>query len=1797
VVGAVTIAVAVVSVLAFGTASASFSGRHHSAAPTARSVTHSRSHAVARSSGASGSRVALRPSHSARSSAASSSRGLAKAPAGAAAASSPQRLLAAVTGCGANGTIADQTGFEDNDGNLQVDKAGCVDWNSFAPLTWTGTAPYQSATSTAVPPFTFYGRTDAVNSGTDTTFVNGTQGKESVSCPGTTTGSVPNKDDLARIYVAGAQSISGDTYLYLAWVRAPQQTPNSDLHVAFEFNQSTVACANGDGLVPRTDGDLLIGYEFQSSTPTLTLSVWSGGAWSAPETLTSANSEGEVWTAAGTTPDALKPAGAPDPGQDEFGEAGIDLTQAVKGLGAGGRPCETFGSVYGASRTSGQSTTADMKDLVGPLPIALSNCASPTITTQASPATINLGQTKDISDTATLHNANAPTGSVAFTLYRDSSCKNPVSGVSGSGAIANVGGSYQASYTKTSWTPTAAGTYYWGVSYAGDGNNNSFSACGGPNEEIVVTQPVVSITKIADHAAPVNAGDQIGFTVEVKNTGNGDATGVTLSDPLPAGSGSGVTWSIDTTTGTPAQFVLSGSTGHQTLSLASSTLPAGADYTVHITAQTSATECSTYDNTATLTATNAVNPGPASAEEACNPSDIHIVKKADAPQVSAGDPIGFTLTVYNDGKGAATGVNLSDPLPSKPGLSWSIDSQGAGWGGTCSIAGGVLLTCGPVTVPAGTTLAASTFTVHIVSGTTAATGGLCPGSGTVDNTGTVTTTNGGSDQSHDSTCVAAPAIHIVKKADAPEVDAGDPIGFTLTVYNDGPGNATGVTLSDPLPNNPGLSWSVDTQGAGWAGSCSITAGVLSCGGAAGVTVPAGTTLAASTFTVHIVSGTTAATGGVCPAGSGVVDNTGTVTAVNGGTDRSSASTCVAAPGIHIRKKADAPQVSAGDPIGFTLTVYNNGRGAATGVTLSDPLPSNPGLSWSIDSQGAGWAGTCSIAGGVLSCGPVTVPAGTTLAASTFTVHIVSGTTAATGGLCPGSGTVDNTGTVTAANGGTDTSHDSTCVAAPGVHIVKKADAAQVSAGDPIGFTLTVYNDGPGNATGVNLTDLLPVNPGLSWSVDAQGAGWAGTCSIAGGVLSCGPVTVPAGTTLAASTFTVHIVSGTTAATGGLCPGSGTVDNTGTVTAANGGTDHSHDSTCVAAPGIHILKKADAPQVSAGDPIGFTLTVYNSGPGNAAGVRLTDPLPSKPGLSWTIDAQGAGWAGTCAISPAGLLSCGGAAGVTVPAGTTLAGSTFTVHVTSPTTSATGGVCPGGSGVVDNTGTVTTTNGGSDLSTDSTCVAAPGIHIVKTADAAQVNAGDPIGFTLTVSNSGSGDAKGVTLSDPLPSKAGLAWTIASQGAGWGGSCSIAGGVLSCGPVTVPAGTTVAASTFTVHVTSPTTSASGGTCPGSGAVDNTGTVTTTNGGSDQSSASTCVTKPGIHIVKTADAAQVNAGEPIGFTLTVYNDGTGAATGVTLSDPLPGNAGLSWSIASQGAGWGGSCSIAGGVLSCGPVTVPAGTTLAASTYTVHITSPTTPATGGSCPGSGTVDNTGTVTTTNSGSDQSGSSECVQSLVDLSITKTGTPSPDTFPGDITWKMVVTNNGPVTDTNVTVADPIPSGTTFVSVHTTRGTCTGGSVVSCDLGTMTVGESETITLVTTPTQTGELTNKADVVGALPETNTANNEASATVLVVGAHKPPKQYCTAVLVRPRQFYVGRKSTLHLTVKRHGKAVAGVRVRITGPRIHVTTQKSNGKGAIVRSLLPTKAGIIVFRPMATKSCKTPRVGITGIFTPPVTG
>jgi hypothetical protein len=62
-------------------------------------------------------------------------------------------------------------------------------------------------------------------------------------------------------------------------------------------------------------------------------------------------------------------------------------------------------------------------------------------------------------------------------------------------------------------------------------------------------------------------------------------------------------------------------------------------------------------------------------------------------------------------------------------------------------------------------------------------------------------------------------------------------------------------------------------------------------------------------------------------------------------------------------------------------------------------------------------------------------------------------------------------------------------------------------------------------------------------------------------------------------------------------------------------------------------------------------------------------------------------------------------------------------------------------------------------------------------------------------------------------------------------------------------------------------------------------------------------------------------------------------------------------------------------------------------------------------------------------------------------------------------------------------------------------------------------------------------------------------------------------------------------------VKVRVKGSTLRLTTKPSNGKGVIKQQVKPTKAGIVVFTPVAAKSCKNPRIGVIGVFTPPVTG
>ena len=113
-------------------------------------------------------------------------------------------------------------------------------------------------------------------------------------------------------------------------------------------------------------------------------------------------------------------------------------------------------------------------------------------------------------------------------------------------------------------------------------------------------------------------------------------------------------------------------------------------------------------------------------------------------------------------------------------------------------------------------------------------------------------------------------------------------------------------------------------------------------------------------------------------------------------------TAVLEPALSITKTADAPAVSAGQPIGFTVTVASSGQTAALGVTLNDPLPGGTGLNWAISPDYTG-PGTCSVTG---------TPPSQTLACSfgdmapgaSASVHLSSATSSDTAGTFPNTAT-------------------------------------------------------------------------------------------------------------------------------------------------------------------------------------------------------------------------------------------------------------------------------------------------------------------------------------------------------------------------------------------------------------------------------------------------------------------------------------------------------------------------------------------------------------------------------------------------------------------------------------------------------------------------------------------------------------------------------------------------------------------------------------------------------------------------
>lgn len=163
-----------------------------------------------------------------------------------------------------------------------------------------------------------------------------------------------------------------------------------------------------------------------------------------------------------------------------------------------------------------------------------------------------------------------------------------------------------------------------------------------------------------------------------------------------------------------------------------------------------------------------------------------------------------------------------------------------------------------------------------------------------------------------------------------------------------------------------------------------------------------------------------------------------------------------------------------------------------------------------------------------------------------------------------------------------------------------------------------------------------------------------------------------------------------------------------------------------------------------------------------------------------------------------------------------------------------------------------------------------------------------------------------------------------------------------------------------------------------------------------------------------------------------------------------------------------------------------------------------------------------------------ISKTADLSISMIDTPDPVLVGNDLTYSIVVTNNGPLAASGVTVVDDQPSAVTFKLVTSSQGSCNiTNNQITCSLGDMAVDAVATVTITATVNVTSPSTfdNKARIYGNEPDGNYANNNAITTTTSL---TPPADIGVSLSAAYDPTAVGQNLTYTAIVTNNGPNLA---------------------------------------------------------------
>lgn len=482
---------------------------------------------------------------------------------------------------------------------------------------------------------------------------------------------------------------------------------------------------------------------------------------------------------------------------------------------------------------------------------------------------------------------------------------------------------------------------------AGPADSASGNDCADAPVVATSTAADLRIAKVA--SGPVQAGQDLTYTLTVTNDGPDVATNVTVADALNSlVGGAGGLQNVTASQGSCTLPALPANVSSFALECNLGTLAPGGTATVQITVRPSIAATGARSNTATVRSPDVGDPNQANNSATTSSQVTEILnlragKTATPAAVPAGTPVTFVATLTNEGPSTARQARITDTLPANAVL---IGTPAASNGGSCTVpptgTPGGTLQCSWASVPSG---AQRTVTYRMRPLGTAQ-GQNLVNSVTVS---TETLETQFSDNTATRTVAVLPAdldIVINKSDSADPVALGQLTTYTITMTNAGPSYGTNLVMTDVFP----APASAPTATFSYQGSLTVSnggtcaqqpavgamAGTLSCsfpGIESGANAVVTYQMRAEAL---LVPGATSGT--AFNRATTAVDETERTLANNIITEQTTTSRMAIPTDLAIAKTAGATVAVPGANLVYTLTVTNNGPVPSDGAQVIDPLP-------------------------------------------------------------------------------------------------------------------------------------------------------------------------------------------------------------------------------------------------------------------------------------------------------------------------------------------------------------------------------------------------------------------------------------------------------------------------------------------------------------------------------------------------------------------------------------------------------------------------------------------------------------------------------------------------------------------------------------------------------------------------------------------------------------------------------------------------------------------------------------------